>query len=362
MNVTIAIGVAFGKRSLSQSFIQIVSNASDSSSAPRRIASSLQKGVRFLLDARDSDGFWRDFRTLAGPSDEWVTGYIGSILARFGGREGMETARASFRALLKSRMILAGWGYNRRVPPDADSTAWALALAQEICPPVRSLRLLRAARFLEKHIVRSGGVATYGRSLPIRAFTRLNRRVSFRGWCMPHVCVSAACASVAATRQALILDFIRESQEPDGSWRSYWWSEHEYATAFAMEALSRTGDVADRACCERGAAWIEARKGQQAAFAQALGLRALLAAGRRDSPRVPELLDQLLLSQRNDGSWESSAHLRIPPPDVVDPDSYPAWREGTGGGGSVQTDVRRSFTTATVVCALGHAIDKSLAS
>jgi hypothetical protein len=55
-----------------------------------------------------------------------------------------------------------------------------------------------------------------------------------------------------------------------------------------------------------------------------------------------------------DGSWPSTAALRIPPPDVEDPERYERWVLHGRGGGSILLDGRAIFTTATVVAALGR--------
>ena len=86
-------------------------------------------------------------------------------------------------------------------------------------------------------------------------------------------------------------------------------------------------------------------------FEHALALRTLLL-GNADSPEVSWMLGELTRSQRPDGSWPSSAGLRIPPPDVVDPDDFSGWVDGGFGGGSIQVDWAGCFTTAAVLVAL----------
>src|SRR5205085_779729 len=68
---------------------------------------------------------------------------------------------------------------------------------------------------------------------------------SYAGWCATsHACVTAAAASVGYEPGR---EFLRSAQHADGSWRSYWWDDDEYATALAAEALAATGDPDDRA-------------------------------------------------------------------------------------------------------------------
>jgi hypothetical protein len=112
----------------------------------------------------------------------------------------------------------------------------------------------------------------------------------------------------------------------------------------------------------RAAQWTAADLGQRNAavlpFERAFALRTLLV-GSSEPASHRSTLALLLGSQGPDGSWDPSARLRIPPPEVVDPDRYEAWAEGGRGGGSVQSDHNACFTTAAVLLALAAARDDS---
>ncbi len=98
------------------------------------------RGVDFLLAAQETQGWWTDFNLAAGPSDEWVTGYVGAMLVNIGDVRAYEAAVTAWRLLNTRRHRVDGkWGYNRLPPGDADSTGWALQLA-------RSLGQLEVAR------------------------------------------------------------------------------------------------------------------------------------------------------------------------------------------------------------------------
>jgi squalene cyclase len=85
-------------------------------------ASRARSGVAFLLERQGEDGLWRDFKTVAGESADWVTGYIGRSLQRAGAPRSA-LARAA-GALLERQRPDGGWGYHEGVPTDADSTAY----------------------------------------------------------------------------------------------------------------------------------------------------------------------------------------------------------------------------------------------
>jgi squalene-hopene/tetraprenyl-beta-curcumene cyclase len=320
--------------------------------------------VDFLVGARDSRGWWSDFDTLAGKSDEWVTAYVGSTLARLSDEPAQQAARDAWQRLRVRRRWRRGWGYNRFVPPDADSTIWSLSLAEALgLRP--TLRVRRALHFLSTGIDAQGGVATFPQASPIRRFTRLSGATGFAGWCSPHVCVSAAAAGLRSLpERASVLQFVRRSQAPDGTWPAYWWEGSEYSTALAVEALAGCAALSDARRVEHAAATMGRRiapdgavrstaRPNGSAFATAcVGIvMACAPESAATNAGLRGAFSWLITNQARNGSWEASAYLRIPPPAVVDPDQYQHWTFGGRGGGSIVVDFG-VYTTATVLRAL----------
>jgi hypothetical protein len=327
----------------------------------KKLISAKNDAIQFLIKNRKQDGLWADFQTVAGRSDEWVTGYVGNSLALFGETKGHIVANNALTELLKRQVVRIGWGYNQFVPPDADSTLWILRLDQSLCYSNSTKQLKGAYTFLEKHIHQSGGVATYVNSVKLKLYRMLvSKKMSFTGWCMPHICVSAAFSLLNHPKQKAALEFIRQNQHNDGSWSAYWYVNPEYTTALAVEALSKTGIDTDFEKCQRAASWAESRVEISlfSPFIAALNLRILLASNLKGSDVAHSLISYLLSSQQPDGGWESSTFLRIPRPDETDPDSYKYWLFDIGHIGSIQKDITRLFTTATVLTAIGIAIGK----
>jgi cytochrome P450 len=211
-------------------------------------------------------------------------------------------------------------------------------------------------------------VTTYRSDGPIRRYTGLAGAASFAGWCAPHVCVTAAAASLEGLPQrARSLDFLRRAQRGEGTWHGYWWSGPEYVTALAVAALSRTADPRDEDRVRRAVVAMHARLDVFGAatspllpagspFATASVLWALNAYESRSvaSERIERAVGWLLAVQDEDGGWPASALMRIPPPGCEDPDAYGPWATEGGGGGSLVIDQNRLYTTATVVTALAH--------
>lgn len=317
--------------------------------------SAITAATNFLLASRNDMGWWEDFRLPAGESDEWVTAYVGTVLATLNNPSATTAAHEAWSLLLTRRDISEGWGYSGTTPSDGDTTGWALQLAALIGVK-SSERGRRAGAFLERHLRTDGGVTTYGIEEPIREWMNMPRPAPFEGWLQSHVCVTGAVAALDEwgdrTRK-----FLAQAQQKEGGWRAYWWCDHEYATAYAAEALAN-GSAEERTQGRRAVEWTAEQLGLKgyvtspqrpggSPFATALSLRTLLLASNEPTvrPIVLKTVEWLFANQRADGSWSPSARLRVPPPAVLDPDKNPR-------GTLSVLDQQRNFTTATVLGAL----------
>ena len=263
-----------------------------------QVSEAFERAVAWLLEARADDGWWRDFALAPGPSDEWVTAYTGAALAGTASPRARAAAHDAWRLLRGPHVRAGGWAYNAWTPCDADSTAWALHLADRLGEGDGE-RAARGHAFLVRHLRSDGGVATYADEAPIRGFTGIGPETSFAGWCGSHICVTAAVASSARYR-ARLLGFLRAGQRTDGSWPSYWWCDDAYATALAAQALREHGDPGDGDRVRRAVEWSRAQLAdeQLEAFATSWCLDVT-----GDAAAVARLLER----QRPDGS---SAALR----------------------------------------------------
>jgi hypothetical protein len=307
-------------------------------------AAALAGAVEFLLLHQAQTGRWSDFVLPAGPSDEWVTAFVATSLLETGAHAALDPARRAWAALLRRRPEEPGWGYNRLTPADADSTAWALRLASALA--VENLeRVVAAGHFLTRHVREGGGVTTYAERDPIHRYTRLPDDASMAGWQAAHACVTAA-AAPAAGQPAL--DYLSGEQTADGHWEGYWWWDDEYTTALAAEALApaRERAVAWALTRVRASGAVESTDGKSSPWATAWCVRILRLAS---TPAARAACDAavrwLVETQRADGSWRSSARLRVPMPAHLDPSGHDKRIEAL--------DQHRVFTTAAVAAALG---------
>lgn len=302
-----------------------------------------RRAIAFLLGTQSHTGRWSDFALPAGPSDEWVTAFVGDRLLRVSSSSAQTAARQAWLALTRRRREEPGWGYNRLTPPDADSTAWALRLAGGLGLESDE-RVVRARGFLRRHVLAEGGVTTYAERDPIRAYTRLGDDASFAGWQAPHCCVTAAAAPIVGD---LAVRHLAAHQHAAGNWTGYWWADDEYTTALAAEAHPQGRAAAARWAVGRvgGDGAVRDDQGTPSAWATAWCLRILALGGERDAQQAgARARGWLVGAQSGDGSWRASARMRVPLPDQVDARAEPIRLAAV--------DQNRVFTTAAVVGAL----------
>ncbi|MFQ5744411.1 MAG: hypothetical protein ACE5HV_12605, partial [Acidobacteriota bacterium] len=283
---------------------------------------AIRSAVTFLMDSRDQDGWWRDFHSVEEGSDEWVSAYVGAALAVVPSQQANRAAREAWHLLADCRRPPRGWGYNHRVPADADSTVWGLRLACALGD--RGSRQVQAARrLLEKHQGPDGGLACYTEEACPRLIEFLGDR-DMAGLCTTHTCITAAAAVLAHCGEG-VASFLRVSQCDDGSWVGHWWCDDEYATALAAEALACREDEDARRRVRSAAQWAMSRVGgngavgstalgADSAFATALCTRILALSGDLQSARefLEGCVRWLLEQQAHAGSWSASALMRIP--------------------------------------------------
>ncbi|MEP6494814.1 MAG: prenyltransferase/squalene oxidase repeat-containing protein [bacterium] len=312
---------------------------------PRTLGEAIDAAVQCLLAARVQTGWWLDYDGfLEGVSDEWVTAYVAHAVHEVGGVGATRAAERAWRLLAgRSR---EGWGWNYGQPADADSTTWALHLAARL-GLAESPRAREALAFLQRH-VRSDGVATYVRD-HYAAWSRGTSATVSPGWFDAHDCVTAASAACKGIGDAP-LQSLRDTQCANGSWASYWWPQHSYATAHAVDAFERRGAPGDHGridlACDWAALSLDAALALPAdaltsSFDVSLALRTLTVRPEGNGPRIAATVGRLLECQKDDGSWPGSAVLTV--------------RTAAGHDVSAQ-DTRRTFTTATVLRAL-HRVD-----
>ena len=329
---------------------------------------SLERAYRFLRECQSVNGAWSDFLTLAGESVFWVSGYVGHALSAGKNTKSSLFAAHTARMLLNNQDKEGGWSYGPLVPPDADSTSWCvrfLSSIEMLNPKIKDL----AVGYLLRHQNEDGGFRTYGNPNRIARFMGLNGSITFEGWCSSQICVTAVAVQTLLENQfyseaARGLHFIEKSQDNDGFWSPYWWSERLYSTYHCMEAVHK-GRGLNSALIDRSQDWITRNQHPDGSwgdhdhkgvpFSTALALRGLMVGQKSEFHDFIESGFEWLFShQRDDGSWGPDYILRIPHPACTEPWTQASWIEDGKAVNAVIKDHNCIFSTATVISALSE--------
>lgn len=289
-----------------------------------KVDNVIKKAVNFLSASQDREThLWTDFKTKHhGQSSSRVTSIVCNSLVTIIDDENklMNVAEAIVREY-QANDLGTGFGYNRKVIADADSTSWAYICLSRFEAGGMNIYehiLSEMARFIRNHQdPETGGIATYNEN-DLREYMRKTYPKSFEdisAWCSPAAGVTAA-ALRALGREDSALEYLLGEQRKDGSYRSYWWNSDIYATAQAAIALEINGKKDE---AQRAKQWLVNNPGREP-FYQALCLIALLE-GKGFSPQIDALAKDLANSQLDDGSWGSYPVLMFP-----DPDNHAPWK------------------------------------
>jgi len=328
---------------------------------------TIDNAIDFLIRSRNGENVWSDFRLPTGESDEWVTGYTGSVMAGSGVDRAVRAAVETWEVHGPKHFFngLGGWAFNRHSPEDADSTAWSIRFALKLGLKGK-FRVTAAEDFLRKHIMPDGGVATFRSESALRRFVNAGPGDPVAGWMKTHHCVTAAAATVPALNENLV-PFLVSIQDEEGYWEAHWWEDKAYTSALAAEAFVMNGREKNRQPLERTLAGAEkllagstavatSRYPDGSPFATALAVRTILvAAGTAGAVgRTADALRWLISRQQPDGSWEPSAVMQVPPVYMTVPSGREHWSANREGArfGTIVTDHHAIFTTATVLEAM----------
>jgi hypothetical protein len=339
-----------------------------------RLEKSRDAALTFIKTSRNPDRLWSDFRTLAGESIFWVSGYIGYMISRYGGGqdEWLDEAAGLIR---NHRNPDGGWGYGPGVPSDADSTSWCLRFLSSRGMPDGEI-CAAASRVILRHQNDDGGFRTYFSPSAIGRFMGLDGIVSFEGWLSSQLCVTGVAVeslTEAGYPQSIStsLDLIRRGQIAEGYWNSYWWSGNLYATVHCMEAMKPGATTDDLIRLKNAQDWIARTQladgswGDSAEpggipFWTALALDGLLLEPRPDLYQcIGNGIHWLLAHQASDGSWAPGYILRIPHPSMKEPWKYPSWKKDGRAINALIRDHRHLFSTATVISAFTRYLEQA---
>jgi squalene cyclase len=303
------------------------------------LEAGIKAGWRYIEDKQSGAGQWSEWELPPGISTTWTTAYIGCALRLLPSRISTNARTVLHRAadwLLSNESPEGGWGYNRNVGIDADSTACAILFLDSegftVCEETYET-LLSFQR-------PDGGFSTYKDLEP------------FGSWCRSHVEVTSLAVLALLTKYPRHSEVIErgishviQQQRQGGGWNSFWWRSWLYATAASLAVFEKT-DVE-----------IDTRELRQALvltvpenpFECALWLACTAAVSHNLATEDAWFwIERLLSQQQPDGSWKSEPILRVTNRDCFEP-----WKSEDSG--RLYSDPARLFTSSTVVAALCRA-------
>lgn len=299
------------------------------------INASLDRARDYLLKNLGKDNLWRDFYTKThGESIDWVTSYVGNSLYGFCDKDILGDVA---RSLVNRQNKNGGWGYNHKIVPDTDSTAFAIMFLSRFD---FKDKIELARQFLLKHQRATGGFSTYNED-EIRSYYRIPAEMSVGGWCneTPEITATAiqALRKLGYTEVGKAFSYIL-SQQINGKWRSYWWNNDIYATVNCFNVINNPDSR------NKAKEWL-INNPLEIPFYLGLSLRGL-EASEEQNRRVKRLFEL----QKEDGSWESYPILRFPNPDNKEP-----WVDAGRWTDDVK-DQNSLFTTATILASLSSLV------
>ncbi len=314
-----------------------------------RCAHAVSEGVDALGRLQHPSGSWSDYRLGRQVSDEYVTAFVAALLTDVPGSDGLVELAWRHLAGRAAMRAAGGWGWNLWLPPDADSTAFALLAARaadDVGPECD-----RGLAFLAAH-VDGDGARTYRDADVVRHVAAGD---GDHAWTRPHACVTAAVAGPGCSLVPSLGPAVRSFQRPDGSWRGHWWVTSDYPTGISCTALRD-----DKPALVRAGQWARTAPVPTGAFDIAwrlvtVTLSAVADPGACSLADVTAMSTVLLSGQRADGSWAPSAQMRLPAPEDADPDARAEWAVDARGMGAVTTDHNGIASTASAVSALALA-------
>ena len=308
------------------------------------IRSSIDKSLTFIKNRKKNNNSWSDFMTLAGSGTNWITAFVVSMLGEF--PENKSYLQDSLAWLEKQ-------GRNF-VVIDADSANFLIKAKEMMDQEILGSDINQWKQFRHP----SGGFSTYV-GHEINKILHVDAHTDTKGWTSEQYCVTAVACWIAKSMDnkevyQKSLSYLQQGMRPDGSILSYWWTEDLYATAFAVMC----------GLDEKPLAYLLSRQtsegywtnmGKPSVFYTSLCVKALESITAADA-NIRNCIEQgikwLLSQQNDDGSWDSEYLLKIPSPEVLDPQEIKRWKKSSFGVNVITDNYERVFTTALTYNAL----------
>jgi len=301
----------------------------------RAVEQAIVKSFEYVLSNQLKDGHWLEWYSPPGESDQWATAFIGYKLKsvpNFLKDKMARSTRAASKWLLGNMNGDGGWGYNRKVGTDADSTSHAilfLALEGEAVPEKGYNRLLAFQ-------CPDGGFSTYA------------DKSNVDSWVVSHEEVTPIALLALLTKYPSNdlsvnrgIKYVLEHRLQSGLWNSFWWPSNLYSIEANLSLLNTIKVHVDMTKTRTSLLEVKPKN----AFETALLISSILNTSATHAEffePMGQLVGQLIREQGSDGSWKSELILRL-----TDHDCFEPWKADNCG--PMFSDQNRLFTTSTVL-------------
>lgn len=292
------------------------------------------RGVDFLVNQQSAEGYWHDYDLEVGSARAWTTAYVvKSLCATLKWSDTTTAIEKACRAIERIKTN-KGWGYNLVTAEDADSTAWCVRAFQQLESIKHDARAL-----LQPYIGTQGDVRTF-------------QQEDFGSWNEEHLDVATVVGIALLEHDPhcevalLIAQRIHHCFQNTGQLLAFWWETPFYSWSHALEFYQKwnaSHKISKRMAREFLSLELDARS----VFEKTLSIKAhyhaqQILGNRRNSEGYDGLIEEITSLQNHDGSWASSAFMRVPV------------QHSTETKPLVAVDQNRLMTTATVISVIAE--------
>ena len=314
--------------------------------------------LHYLFEIQEEDGSWTDYFNDAGNSNVWTTSFVCYFLSHW--------YKSNFDLSKSKEFLLSNryeeknlWGYNSNWIPDADSTSFTILALHSLGTDFCEDELEEWFSFQNE----DGGFCTYRNEKELLASLNTKEVNNVEGWLNSHFCVSAVAYLVFCQLginndkkrklESFLIDKIEDLDEVP-----YWWTSRDYAISFLVLAccINMNKKIFNLCCNELNKKSNPVKDAAHNMFYVALCLLSRIKSKHIfNYDNLPDkLLSEILLNaQLENGSWRGNYSMRIPSPDILDPEKQIyGWKKDNKGTNIVLQDFNGVFTSVVSFVAL----------
>jgi len=331
------------------------------------IEGSIKLGSDYV-QLKQKKGRWLDYKTSAGVSDTWATGFIAYL-----GKEFLPFNYFNSAISFLTRENSSLWGYKENYINDSDSSNFALLAMME----AKKRTMYDKIKYLIERQNKDGGFPTYtDEEIPmLRARMKYSAKKSYVGWTQSHVCVSSVSFHLLASlpqgiesqRLALLQKYLGNKFQTQKT-LSYWWTSDIYSIYWCMLSYAKIDDnklkknlikrIDELVLIYKSTNSVGDNYNNNSIFYTSMLLKILCILKeqkvRTYEDQIETLVNKIVISQFEDGSWASTNALRLPDTNVTDPATISFWPESERGCNVRAMEWNSLFTTVVATNAIFH--------